>query len=151
MNVCLKGPAERWSVAARPMSTDLSREMVKWLKNWLEHAKIRDGAIFRQLIGAEQIGGALNPGSIAPVFRRMARWIGMPARFVTDVSGHLTWVGAAPGLAALDIDWATITQAGRRKEVDANATAVCGEDQSGAVGTNRYPSSNEQLWWIAVF
>jgi hypothetical protein len=38
---------------------------VKWLKIWLEHAKIREGAIFRRLIGAEQIGGALNPGSIA--------------------------------------------------------------------------------------
>jgi hypothetical protein len=28
-----------------------------------------------------QIGGALNPGSIAPIFKRVAQWIGMPERF----------------------------------------------------------------------
>jgi integrase len=90
----------------------LSRETVKWLTIWLEHAKITEGAIFRRLIGAEQIGGALNPGSIAPIFKRVAQWIGMPERFVAEVSGHSTRVGAAQDLAALDIDLAAITQAG---------------------------------------
>jgi site-specific recombinase XerD len=60
----------------------LSRETVKWLTIWLEHAKISEGAVFRRLIGADQIGRALNPGSIAPIFKRVAQWIGMPARFV---------------------------------------------------------------------
>jgi hypothetical protein len=78
---------------------------VKWLKIWLERAKIREGPIFRRLTGAEQISGALNPGSIAPIFKRVAQWIGMPARFVAEVSGHSTRVGAAQDLAALDIDW----------------------------------------------
>jgi integrase len=90
----------------------LSRETVKWLKIWLEHAKIGEGEIFRRLIGKNQIGGALNPGSIAPIFKRVAQWIGMPARFVAEVSGHSTRVGAAQDLAALDIDLAAITQAG---------------------------------------
>jgi hypothetical protein len=36
----------------------------------------------------------------------------MPARFVAEVSGHSTRVGAAQDLAALDIDLAAITQAG---------------------------------------
>jgi hypothetical protein len=36
----------------------------------------------------------------------------MPARFVAEVSGHSTRVGAARDLAALDIDLAAITQAG---------------------------------------
>jgi integrase len=90
----------------------LSRETVKWLKLWLEHAEIAKGPIFRRLIGAEQIGGALNPGSIAPIFKRVAQWIGMPARFVAEVSGHSTRVGAAQDLAELDIDLAAITQAG---------------------------------------
>src|ERR1700726_4083763 len=44
----------------------LSRETVKWLKIWLEHAKISEGAVFRRLIGAGQIGGAVSRGSIAP-------------------------------------------------------------------------------------
>jgi integrase len=90
----------------------LSRETVKWLKVWLEHAEISEGTVFRRLIGKAQIGGALNPGSIAPIFKRVAQWIGMPARIVERVSGHSTRVGATQDLAALDIDLAAITQAG---------------------------------------
>src|ERR1039457_2575458 len=92
--------------------TYLSRETVKWLKIWLEHAKINEGLIFRRLIGRDQIGEALHPGSIAPIFKRVAQWIGMPARFVAEVSGHSTRVGAAQDLAGLDIDLAAIKQAG---------------------------------------
>jgi integrase len=90
----------------------LSRETVKWLKIWLEHAEIAEGAIFRRLIGRDEIGDALHPGSIAPIFKRVAQWIGMPARFVAEVSGHSTRVGAAQDLAELDIDLVAITQAG---------------------------------------
>jgi len=90
----------------------LSRETVKWLKVWLQHAGISEGPLFRRLIGRDQIGGALNPGSIAPIFKRVAQWIGMPERFVAEVSGHSTRVGAAQDLAELDIDLAAITQAG---------------------------------------
>ena len=90
----------------------LSRETLRWLTIWLEHAKISEGPIFRRLIGKAQIGGPLNPGSIAPIFKRVAQWIGMPERFVDRVSGHSTRVGATQDLAALDIDLAAITQAG---------------------------------------
>jgi integrase len=90
----------------------LSRETVRWLKVWIKHAAIEDGAVFRRLIGKNQIGGALNAGSIAPIFKRVAQWIGMPARVVGKVSGHSTRVGAAQDLAELDIDLAAITQAG---------------------------------------
>jgi integrase len=90
----------------------LSRETVKWLKIWLEHSGITEGPLFRRLIGKAQIGGPLNPGSIAPIFKRVAQWIGIPARYVKLVSGHSTRVGAAQDLAELDIDLAAITQAG---------------------------------------
>jgi integrase len=90
----------------------LSRETVRWLNVWLEHAEIREGAVFRRLIGKNQVGGPLNPGSIAPIFKRVAQWIGMPARFVAKVSGHSTRVGATQDLAELNIDLAAITQAG---------------------------------------
>jgi integrase len=90
----------------------LSRETVRWLNVWLEHAGITEGAVFRRLIGGTQVGGPLNPGSIAPIFKRVAQWIGMPARIVGRVSGHSTRVGATQDLAALDIDLAAITQAG---------------------------------------
>jgi hypothetical protein len=38
--------------------------LIAEMKIWLERAKITEGAIVRWLIGADQIGGALNPGSI---------------------------------------------------------------------------------------
>jgi integrase len=90
----------------------LSRETVRRLKIWLAHAKVSEGALFRRLIGRHEVGGALNPGSIAPIFKRVAQWIGLPARVVDRVSGHSTRVGATQDLAALDIDLAAITQAG---------------------------------------
>src|SRR5271154_5097329 len=90
----------------------LSRTTVRWLKVWLDHAGVEEGALFRRLIGRAQIGGALNSGSVSLIFKRVAQWIGMPARYVASVSGHSTRVGAAQDLAALDIDLAAITQAG---------------------------------------
>jgi hypothetical protein len=51
--------------------TYLSRETVKWLKIWFDHAKISEGPIFRRLIGRDHIGDALHPGSIAPIFKRV--------------------------------------------------------------------------------
>src|SRR5271163_4325492 len=50
----------------------LSRETVKWLRVWLEHAQISEAAVFRRLIGQDQIGGPLNTGSIALIFKRVA-------------------------------------------------------------------------------
>jgi integrase len=90
----------------------LSRETVKWLKVWLDHSRITEGAVFRPLVGRHQIGGPLNPGSMAPIFKRVAQWIGMPERLIGLVSGHSTRVGATQDLAALDIDLAAIPQAG---------------------------------------
>src|ERR1700734_558055 len=90
----------------------LSRETVKWLKVWLEPSGVREGTVFRRLIGKDQVGGPLNPGSVAPIFKRVAQWIGLPERFVAHISGHSTRVGATQDLAALDIDLAAITQAG---------------------------------------
>jgi integrase len=90
----------------------LSRETVKWLKVWLEHSRITEGAVFRRLIGQHDIGGPLSSGSIAPIFKRVAQWIGMPERIVDRVSGHSTRVGAAQDLLALNIDLASVMQAG---------------------------------------
>jgi hypothetical protein len=43
---------------------------------------------------------------------KQMQWIGLPAGFVAEVSGHSTRVAAAQDLAELDIDLAAITQAG---------------------------------------
>src|SRR5580692_330325 len=49
---------------------------------------------------------------VVSIFKRVAQWIGMPAKYVDQVSGHSARVGATQDLAALDIDLAAITQAG---------------------------------------
>jgi integrase len=90
----------------------LSPETVRWLKRWLKSAAIEEGPVFRRLIGSNFVGGSLNPGSVAPLFKRIAQWIGLPARSVTRVSGHSTRVGATQDLATLNIDLSAITQAG---------------------------------------
>ena len=61
---------------------NLSSTTVRWLKVWLEHAGVEEGAIFRRLIGHGQIGGALNSGSVALIFKRVAQRIGMPVPYV---------------------------------------------------------------------
>src|SRR5271155_5603304 len=48
----------------------LSRTTVRWLKVWLEHAGVEEGAVFRRLIGRAQIGGPLYSGSVGPIFKR---------------------------------------------------------------------------------
>src|ERR1700680_4581160 len=69
----------------------------------------------RELRRGRYFGGRRAAQSRAELRRSLgglAQWIGMPARFVAEVSGHSTRVGAAQDLAELDIDVAALTQAG---------------------------------------
>jgi hypothetical protein len=59
----------------------------------LRNAEHQEGEVFRRLVGRKEIGGPLNPGSIAPIFKRVAQWLETPARYVALVSGHSTRVG----------------------------------------------------------
>jgi hypothetical protein len=52
---------------------------------------------------------------IADIYKRVARWIGMAAKQVDQVSGHSVRVGATQHLLALNIDLASIMQSGRWK------------------------------------
>jgi len=70
----------------------------------------------------------------------------MPERFVAEISGHSTRVGATQDLAALDIDLAA-NHTGGRVEFDADAAAICGADQCGKVG---YPRAAEQSGWDSL-
>jgi site-specific recombinase XerC len=64
----------------------LSRTTVRWLQQWLEHAAITAGAIFRRLVGRGHIGDRLHEDSVSDVFKRVAAWIGMAAKQVRQVS-----------------------------------------------------------------
>ncbi len=91
----------------------LSQETVRWLQIWLDSATIKDGAIFRRLVGRNRVGNRLHADIIADIYKRVARWIGMAAKQVSNVSGHSVRVGAAQDLLALNIDLGSIMQAGR--------------------------------------
>jgi hypothetical protein len=93
----------------------LSQETVKWLQQWLNSTGIEDGAIFRRLIGQKRVGDRLHADIIADIYKRVARWVGMPAKQVDQVSGHSVRVGATQDLLSLNIDLASIMQSGRWK------------------------------------
>jgi len=103
----------------------LPRTTVRYLKLWLEVAEIKDGAVFRRVIGRGivttdangkgRIGERLNVDAIAQAFKRVAKWIKLPAEEVAQVSGHSIRVGATQDLLALNIDLASVMQAGRWK------------------------------------
>ncbi len=93
----------------------LSRETVRLLTTWLGRAGIKEGALFRRLVGRHQIGDRLNVDAIAQAFKRVAEFIGMTPPEVEQVSGHSIRVGATQDLLALNIDLASVMQAGRWK------------------------------------
>jgi len=93
----------------------LSRESVRLLKTWMESAKITEGAIFRRLVGRNRVGERLHADIVSDIYKRVARWVGLPAKQVSQVSGHSVRIGATQDLLALNIDLASVMQAGRWK------------------------------------
>jgi hypothetical protein len=55
------------------------------------------------------------PNSVADIFKRVAGWVGMSAKQVGEVSGHSIRVGATQDLLVLNIELASVIQAGRWK------------------------------------
>lgn len=93
----------------------LSRQTVRYLHRWIGGAKLDAGAVFRRLTGQYVVGVRLNADSISDVYKRVAKIIGVPEEQVNAVSGHSMRVGAAQDLLALNIDLASVMQAGRWK------------------------------------
>jgi hypothetical protein len=76
---------------------------------------LREGALFRRLIGRKRVGLRLHADQIADIYKRVAAWIGLAAEDISGVSGHSIRVGATQDLLALNIDLASVMQAGRWK------------------------------------
>jgi hypothetical protein len=83
--------------------------------SWLDTAGIQEEAIFRRLVGQGHVSERLHEDSVSDIFKRVAAWIGMSAKQVRRVSGHSVRVGATQDLLALNIDLASVMQAGRWK------------------------------------
>jgi integrase len=93
----------------------LARETVQHLKRWLKVANTTEGAVFRRLVGREKVGPRLNADVIADIFKRVGKWIKLADEEVAALSGHSIRVGATQDLLALNIDLASVMQAGRWK------------------------------------
>lgn len=93
----------------------LARDTVKHLKRWLKAGEITEGAVFRRLVGRKRVGPRLSVDMIADIFKRVGRWIKLADEEVAQLSGHSIRVGATQDLLALNIDLASVMQAGRWK------------------------------------
>jgi site-specific recombinase XerC len=93
----------------------LARDTVIYLQQWLSVAEVKEGAIFRRLIGRSRVGERLHADQIADIYKRVGKWIGLPAEEVNQISGHSIRVGATQDLLALNIDLGSVMQAGRWK------------------------------------
>ena len=121
----------------------LSRETVKWLKIWLEHAGIGEGPVFRRLIGRDRDWGSATSRQHRADLQASGA-MDWPAG---EVRSGGEWAFHAGGCCAgscgarhrLSGD-----HPGRRMEVTSDAAPVCREDQRGKVrdgeGGGRYRS-----------
>ena len=71
--------------------------------------------MFRRLIGRKRVGDRLHADIVADIFKRVGKWVGLKKGEVAEVSGHSIRVGATQDLLALNIDLASVMQAGRWK------------------------------------
>ena len=105
----------------------LSRQTVGFLKAWLKAAAIKEGPVFRRIIGRGtvtydkkgkgRIGGRLSPEAVARAFKAVARFLKLPVEDIAGISGHSVRVGATQGLLALNVDLASVMRDGRWKSV----------------------------------
>jgi integrase len=93
----------------------LSPDTVEYLQVWLKVSGINSGAAFRRLIGRGRTGPRLQVDAIAQTFKRVAEFVGMTEDEMRQVSGHSIRVGATQDMLALNIDLASVMQAGRWK------------------------------------
>jgi integrase len=91
----------------------LSRETVRHLQQWMKAANVTEGAVFRRLVGRNVVGPRLHADMVSDIFKRVGRWIKLPEGEVAEISGHSIRVGATQDLLALNIDLASVMQAGR--------------------------------------
>lgn len=94
-----------------PVPQDAARYVAKWI----EAARIKDGALFRVVRRGGRVGGVLDPGDVARIFKAMARRARVPAEDVARISGHSTRVGGAQDMLRYKETLPAIMASGRWK------------------------------------
>ncbi len=85
------------------------------LQAWMTAARIDAGPLFRSVRKGKGggVGGALEPGDVARIFKRMALRARLTPEETARISGHSTRVGAAQDMIRYGADMAGAMQAGR--------------------------------------
>ena len=94
----------------------LSPLTMRLLGAWLSASQLKSGPIFARVVGRNGVGDPLTSQIVTAVLRKVGQWIGLPAEEWRRISGHSSRVGAAQDLLALNIDMASVMQAGRWKD-----------------------------------
>ncbi len=94
----------------------LSSLTMRLISEWLQASQLKSGRIFARVVGRDGIGDALTAQIVSSVFRKVGQWIGLERNEWQKLSGHSARVGAAQDLLALNIDMASIMQAGRWRD-----------------------------------
>ena len=90
----------------------LAPDTMRAVHAWLDAAGHGEGALFRSVSKAGTIGGPLDPGDVARVFKNMAKAAGLAPSVVAAVSGHSSRVGAAQDQVRHGVELPAVMQAG---------------------------------------
>jgi integrase len=94
----------------------LSPLTMRLVTEWLCQAGIKEGPMFVRVRGSAGVEKVLTAQSVMAVLRKVGKWIGLDEEEWESISGHSARVGAAQDLLALNIDMASVMQAGRWKD-----------------------------------
>lgn len=90
----------------------LAPDTMRHVAAWLSEAGHADGPLFRSVGKAGAIGGPLDAGDVARVFKAMAAAAGIALELVATISGHSSRVGAAQDQVRYGVELPAVMQAG---------------------------------------
>lgn len=93
----------------------IPQDATKYLVQWIDAGQIKDGALFRAVRRSGRVGGVLDPGDVARVFKDMARRARLPVAEAARISGHSTRVGSAQDMLRYKESLPAIMASGRWK------------------------------------
>jgi integrase len=94
----------------------LSPLTMRLVSDWLKESGLKAGRVFASVRGSSGVGESLTAQNVSSVMRKVGQWIGLHRGEWKKLSGHSARVGAAQDLLALNIDMASVMQAGRWKD-----------------------------------
>jgi integrase len=94
--------------AVAPITPDPMRH----LRAWIDAASLEAGPLFRAVLKGGRVGGPLDAGDVARIYKAMARRAGLSEADVAQISGHSTRVGASQDMLPTANRLPAIMQAG---------------------------------------